>query len=81
MIPTSTAPHRMKQRKAGLTRRAWLLGASAGLGALAGRQCLLPTSHPGPGFPDSLAAGRAGVLDDASQLCPTPVASHVVISE
>jgi FAD/FMN-containing dehydrogenase len=67
--------------KAGLTRRAWLLGASAGIGALAGRQCLSPTSHAGPRFPDLEAAGTANVLDDASQLCPTPVASHVVISE
>jgi FAD/FMN-containing dehydrogenase len=71
----------MKLRRAGLTRRAWLLGASAGIGALAGRQCLLPTSHAGPRFPDTQAAGRAGVLDDASQLCPTPVASHVTISD
>jgi FAD/FMN-containing dehydrogenase len=68
-------------QRPGLTRRAWLLGASAGLGALAGRQCLLPTSDPGPRFPDSLAAGRAGVLDDASQLSPTPVASHVTITD
>ena len=71
----------MTPGKAGLTRRAWLLGATAGLGALAGRQCLLPTSHRGPLFPDPNAAGAAGVLDDASQLCPTPVASHIVISD
>lgn len=71
---------RMTPRRAGLTRRAWLLGASAGLGAVAGRQCLLPTSHPGPGLPVSQAPGLAGVLDDASQLCPTPIASHVVIT-
>jgi FAD/FMN-containing dehydrogenase len=58
-----------------------LLGASASIGALAGRQCLLPTSDPGPRFPDSQAAGRVDVLDDASQLSPTPVASHLVISE
>ena len=68
-------------QKAGLTRRAWLLGASAGIGALAGRQCLSPTSHAGPRFPDSQAAGTANVLDDASQLSPTPVASHLTISE
>src|SRR5437763_576274 len=64
-----------------LTRRAWLLGASAGLGAIVGRECLVPSNHPGPGFPDAQAAGRAGVLDDASQLSPTPVASHVTITE
>ena len=71
---------RKKLRRAGLTRRAWLLGASAGLGALVGRQCLLPINHTGPGFPTSPTPGLAGVLDDASELCPTPVASHVVIS-
>jgi FAD/FMN-containing dehydrogenase len=71
----------MKPRSAALTRRAWLLGASAGLGALAGRQCLLPTNDPGPALPDPQVAGRAGVLDDASQLSPTPVASHVTITE
>jgi FAD/FMN-containing dehydrogenase len=70
---------RVKPRMAGLTRRALLLGTSAGLGALVGRQCLLPTSHLGPAFPVSPAPGLAGVLDDASELCPTPVASHVVI--
>lgn len=72
---------RTTPRRAGLTRRAWLLGASAGLGALAGRQCLLPTNAPGPAFPDPQAAAGAGVLDDASQLSPTPVASHVTIGE
>jgi FAD/FMN-containing dehydrogenase len=71
----------MGLRREGLTRRALLLSATAGLGALAGRQCLLPTSHPGPSFPDSQAAGGASVLDDASQLCPTPIASHVTIGE
>ena len=71
----------MKQRAPGLTRRALLLGASAGIGALAGRQCLLPTNHPGPRFPDTAADGRGVVLDDASQLCPTPVASHVEIRD
>jgi FAD/FMN-containing dehydrogenase len=71
----------MKVRRPGLTRRAWLLGASAGIGALAGSQCPLPTSDPGPRFPDPLTAGRPGVLDDASQLSPTPVASHVTIGE
>src|SRR5215467_13935517 len=67
--------------KPGLTRRAWLIGATAGLGALAGRACLLPTSDPGPAFPDAQSAGAPGVLDDASQLSPTPVASHVTIHD
>jgi len=71
----------MKPQRAGLTRRALLLGATAGIGALAGRQCGFPTSDPGPGFPDPQVAGGAGVLDDASQLSPTPVASHLTIGE
>src|SRR5262245_12861493 len=71
----------MTPRTAGLTRRAWLLGASVGIGALIGRQCSWPASDPGPRFPDSEVAGRGGVLDDASQLSPTPVASHLTITE
>ena len=80
----------MRQRN-GMTRRAWLLGASAGLGALAGRQCFVPTSHAGPSFPVPLpsvtgagtgtGAAAGTVLDDASQLCPTKVAAHVVVKE
>lgn len=56
------------------------MSVSAGAGALVGRQCLLPASHPGPAFPDPHTDGLPGILDDASQLCPTPVASHVVIT-
>jgi FAD/FMN-containing dehydrogenase len=66
-----------------LTRRAWLLGASAGVGALIGRQCLRPTSDPGPLFPPPEAStARAGsiILNDASELSPTPVASHLSIT-
>jgi FAD/FMN-containing dehydrogenase len=74
-------PDSLKVRNTGLTRRAWLVGASAGLGALAGREWLVSTSDAGPAFPDPQAAARAGVLDDASQLSPTPVASHVTIGE
>jgi hypothetical protein len=72
-----------ERRGTGLTRRAWLLGASAGVGALVGRHCLRPTSDPGPPFPAAdtgRAAGRV-VLNDASLLSPTPVASHVTIRD
>jgi FAD/FMN-containing dehydrogenase len=60
-----------------------LLGASAGVGALVGRQCLLPTSHTGPPYPraDAVPTGSGLVLDDASQLSPTPVASHISIHD
>jgi len=74
----------MEQRTTRLTRRAWLLGASAGVGALVGRQYLLPTSDPGPRFPAAdaeIAAGREIVLNDASQLSPTPVVSHITIRD
>src|SRR5262245_19629382 len=64
-----------------LTRRAWLLGASAGIGALVGRQCSRTANDPGPRFPDPEIAGGERVLDDASQLCPTRVASHLTITE
>jgi hypothetical protein len=70
----------MTSRRA-LTRRALLLGASAGVGAVIGRQWLVPTNAPGPAFPRPEATGAAGILDDASQLCPTPVASHLSIHE
>ena len=65
-----------------LTRRAVLLGASAGIGAFVGRQCLAPTSDPGPPFPSfTVASDGRTVLNDASQLSPTPVASHVTVPE
>ena len=75
------AVSRMTQPKR-LTRRAWLLGASAGVGALVGRQCLLPTNDPGPAFPALDAeAGPGIVLNDASELSPTRVSMHVTIRE
>jgi hypothetical protein len=46
---------------------------------LVGRQCLSPTSHPGPAFPTPGTSGPGSVLDDASQLCPTRVATHLTI--
>ncbi len=73
----------MEQPKSGLTRRAWLAGVSAGLGAFVGRQYLPATSDPGPPFPASDAATAPGqiVLNDASELCPTPVASHIIVRD
>jgi FAD/FMN-containing dehydrogenase len=65
----------------GLTRRALLMGASAGIGAIVGRQCLTPTSDSGPSFPADQTVSRGVVLNDASELCPTPVATHVTIRE
>jgi FAD/FMN-containing dehydrogenase len=68
---------------AGLTRRAWLLGLGAGAGALLARQCA-PTNHPGPPFPPidaGVAPGGGVVLNDASLLSPTPVASHLTIRD
>ena len=74
-----------------LTRRAWLAGASAGLGAIIGRACV-PTNHPGPPYPPLQGSPPAGsttvngtkvntlTLDDASQLSPTPVVSHMTVT-
>jgi len=53
------------------------------VGALVGRQCL-PTSDPGPSFPladEVIAHDRGIVLNDASQLSPTPVASHITVRD
>ena len=70
-----------QSRRTALTRRALLLGASAGVGAVVGPPVLRPTNHPGPAFPAATPPRRRNVLNDASQLSPTPVASHVTIRE
>jgi len=69
----------MEQRSPGLTRRALVLGAAAGIGALAGRQCLLPASDSGPLFDtaDTPTAPGGVVLNDASELSSTRVESHL----
>jgi FAD/FMN-containing dehydrogenase len=64
----------------GLTRRSLLLGASAGIGVIVGRQCG-PTNDPGPVFPPAIAPSGGVVLNDASLLSPTSVASHVTIQD
>ncbi len=49
-----------------------------------GGSTLSPTSHPGPPFPaaDNVAAAGHGLtLNDASELSPTPVASHVSLTD
>jgi FAD/FMN-containing dehydrogenase len=69
------------ERTRRFTRRAFLAGASAGVGVVVGRSCA-PTSHPGPAFPHPSPSPAGGVvLNDASELSPTPVASHVTIAE
>jgi FAD/FMN-containing dehydrogenase len=57
------------------------MGASAGIGAIVGRQCLTSTSDAGPAFPGDESVSRGVLLNDASELCPTPVATHVTIRE
>jgi hypothetical protein len=81
MASSTVAPSGRATTRTGLTRRAWLLGASTGIGALVGRQYLLRTSHPGPAFPAPDMSGPGAVLDDASQLCPTRVATHFTIRD
>lgn len=64
-----------------LTRRALLAGVSAGIGLYAGRTLLAPTSATGPVFPvEARADNGAILLNDASELSPTPVAKHVVVT-
>jgi FAD/FMN-containing dehydrogenase len=73
----------MEPSNSGVTRRTLLLGATAGVGALIGRQCLSPVNDPGPPFPAAgTVSGPGGVtvLNDASELSPTPVASHFTIT-
>ena len=70
----------MKERSRRLTRRALLLGASAAAGALVGRT-FSSSSDPGPLFPPPDADAAGTVLNDASELSPTPVASHVSIAD
>src|SRR5688572_7821915 len=73
----------VKSRRASrLSRRALLVGASAGIGSLVGRQCG-PTNHPAPSYPPLPATASASsvVLNDASLLSPTPVASHITIRD
>ena len=72
----------MDRSSTGLTRRALLIGASAGVGALVARQWR-PVNHPGPGFPTAsdLDAAGATLLNDASELSATRVASHIVVTD
>jgi FAD/FMN-containing dehydrogenase len=64
-----------------LTRRALLAGVSAGIGLYAGRTLLAPTSATGPVFPaEAQAEDGAILLNDSSELSPTPVAKHVVVT-
>jgi FAD/FMN-containing dehydrogenase len=79
---TAALTQRMRQPREGLTRRALLLGASAGIGAVVGRQCLPALNDPGPAFPPGAGSvARSVVLNDASQLSPTAVASHLTITD
>lgn len=71
----------MESHRSGVTRRSLLVGASAGLGMLLGRQCARPASDPGPPFPPVGTPAYPLVLDDASELSPTPVASHLTFRD
>jgi FAD/FMN-containing dehydrogenase len=74
-MPESNPPRR------GIGRRTLLAGAAflAGLGT--GRFLLQPTSGKGPAYPPVVEPEAGGVvLDDASELSPTPVARHITIT-
>lgn len=65
-----------------LRRRALLAGGSAAIGIGVGRWVLAPTSAAGPAFPkfDSFAAAKGKILNDASELEPTPIDRNVLIN-
>jgi len=64
-----------------LTRRTLLAGAFAGLGVYAGRTVFAPTSATGPVFPAQARTESGGILlNDASELSPTPVARHITVT-
>ncbi|WP_308219954.1 FAD-binding oxidoreductase [Nitratireductor sp. ZSWI3] len=72
----------MKNRS-GLTRRAVVVGGAAIAGAVAGRTFLMPSNHSGPVFPASaeVAGSGATLLNDASELSPTPVIRHITVRQ
>lgn len=70
-------------RKRRFGRRFVLAGAAAIAGVAAGRLLPFSTNDPGPGFPSQADKpdGAQAVLNDASELSPTPVAKHMVLGE
>lgn len=67
-----------KKRKIG--RRLFLFGGAAVAGAVAGRSLTLSSNAHGPLFPKPEDAQADGVLNDASELSPTPVRRHITLS-
>lgn len=65
-----------------VTRRLLLAGGAAAAGFAVGRFLPGATSAPGPAFPvvPTEASGSDVVLNDASELSPTKVAKHIVMS-
>lgn len=68
-------------RSGGIKRRALLLGGVGLAGAIGGRLLPFPTNHPGPEFPapSDGVQGAGAVLNDASELSPTPVLKHITL--
>ncbi|MGV3552937.1 FAD-binding protein [Rhizobium sp.] len=64
------------------TRRVMLAGVSVAAGVYAGRNWLRPQSAPGPKFPpvDSFAQADGSVMNDASELNPTPIYKHITLN-
>ncbi len=70
-------------RGAGVKRRFVLAGGAALAGAIAGRFIPLSSDDPGPRFPaadDEANAQGTLLLNDASELSPTPVREHIAIN-
>ncbi|MEI2298471.1 FAD-binding oxidoreductase [Ensifer sp. MJa1] len=73
----------MDGKKRGIGRRLVLMGGAAIAGVAAGRLLPFSTNDPGPLFPGETVkpSGGGTVLNDASELSPTPVARHMVVNE
>ena len=65
----------------GIKRRAFLVGGAAVAGAVAGRFMAVSTNDPGPAYPAASDPGGKTVLNDASELSPTPVQKHLTFSQ
>ncbi len=66
---------------AGFTRRALLVGAGAAAGGLTAHYGMRETIGVGQTLPVAVSEGGGALLDDASQLSPTRVARHLILTD
>ncbi len=71
-----------QDNKSGISRRGLLATSAFAMGAATDRFLLRASNDPGPVYPLSAGSGEAmGILNDASELSPTPVARHLNFKE